>query len=84
MIADNHLELLGSLDAIADAKGELLEALPEAGVAVLNADDPYLPYLAGKDRGAGGDLFAEPTRRKRLPSRNGRGRRSAGGGGFFR
>lgn len=47
-IADNHLELLGSLDAIADAKGELLEALPAAGLAVLNADDPYLPRLQSK------------------------------------
>ena len=48
VIADNHLELLGSRDAIADAKGELLEALPADGVAVLNADDPYLPRLRAK------------------------------------
>ena len=50
VIADNHLELLGSLDAIADAKGELLEALPENGLAVLNAADPYRPYLQAKTR----------------------------------
>jgi UDP-N-acetylmuramoyl-tripeptide--D-alanyl-D-alanine ligase len=48
VIADNHLELLGSLDAIADAKGELLESLPEDGVAVLNDADPYRPYLQAK------------------------------------
>jgi len=48
VIADNHLELLGSLDAIADAKGELLESLPEGGLAVLNAVDPYLPRLQAK------------------------------------
>ena len=48
VIADNHLELLGSRDAIADAKGELLESLPEDGIAVLNEDDPYLPRLQGK------------------------------------
>ena len=48
VIADNHLELLGSLDAIADAKGELLESLPTKGVAVLNAADPYLPRLEAK------------------------------------
>ncbi len=48
VIADNHLELLGSRDAIADAKGELLEALPEDGLAVLNAADPYLPRLQAK------------------------------------
>jgi UDP-N-acetylmuramoyl-tripeptide--D-alanyl-D-alanine ligase len=37
-----HLEGLGSIDAVARAKGELLEALPPDGVAVLNADDPYV------------------------------------------
>ncbi len=34
-----HLGLLGSRDAIAQAKAELLEALPDEGTAVLNADD---------------------------------------------
>jgi len=48
VIADNHLELLGSQDAIADAKGELLEALTADGLAVLNADDPYLVRLRAK------------------------------------
>ena len=48
VIADNHWELLGSLDAIADAKGELLEALPKNGVAVLNAADPYWAHLSRK------------------------------------
>ncbi len=47
-IADNHLELLGSRDAIADAKGELLEALPAPALAVLNADDSYLPRLRAR------------------------------------
>jgi UDP-N-acetylmuramoyl-tripeptide--D-alanyl-D-alanine ligase len=50
VIADNHLELLGSRDAIADAKGELLESLPEDGLAVLNAADPYLPRLRAKTK----------------------------------
>lgn len=41
-----HLETLGSQTAIAEAKAELLEALPDQrGVAVLNADDPFTPYL---------------------------------------
>jgi len=48
VIADNHLELLGSRDAIADAKGELLEALPPNGLAVLNTADPYTPRLRAK------------------------------------
>ncbi len=64
-IADNHLELLGSRDAIADAKGELLEALPEDGLAVLNAEDAYLPRLLLKTKarvltyGIGGEMQAE-------------------------
>jgi UDP-N-acetylmuramoyl-tripeptide--D-alanyl-D-alanine ligase len=41
----SHIELLGSLDAIADAKGELLDHLPTDGAAILNADDAYFDYL---------------------------------------
>jgi UDP-N-acetylmuramoyl-tripeptide--D-alanyl-D-alanine ligase len=35
-----HLARIGSIDAVERAKGELVEALPPDGVAVLNADDP--------------------------------------------
>ena len=48
LIGENHVELLGTQDAIADAKGELLEALPQDGTAVLNADDPYFAHLCAK------------------------------------
>ena len=37
-----HLSRIGSLRAIERAKGELLEALPATGTAVLNADDPIV------------------------------------------
>jgi UDP-N-acetylmuramoyl-tripeptide--D-alanyl-D-alanine ligase len=37
-----HLGPMGSLEAIARAKGELLDRLPGGGVAVLNADDPHV------------------------------------------
>ncbi len=43
-----HLELLGSQEAIAEAKGELIQALPPSGVAVLNGDDP-LVVRTGRD-----------------------------------
>ncbi len=40
-----HIGILGSQENIARAKGELIEALPDDGVAVLNADDPYVSAM---------------------------------------
>ncbi len=37
-----HLSRIGSIDAVERAKGELLEALPANGTAVLNEDDPIV------------------------------------------
>ncbi|MFM8156017.1 MAG: UDP-N-acetylmuramoyl-tripeptide--D-alanyl-D-alanine ligase, partial [Actinomycetes bacterium] len=37
-----HVELLGSREAIARAKGELIEELPPGGFAILNGDDPLI------------------------------------------
>ncbi len=50
VIGEAHLELLGSREAIARAKGELLEALPPGGFAVLNGDDPWQRPLAARTR----------------------------------
>jgi UDP-N-acetylmuramoyl-tripeptide--D-alanyl-D-alanine ligase len=36
-----HLEGFGSLDGVAEGKGELFAGLPADGIAVLNADDRY-------------------------------------------
>ncbi len=38
-IAPAHLGLLGSIEAIADAKGELFERIRSGGIAVVNQDD---------------------------------------------
>ncbi len=46
-----HLSRLGSIEAIEDAKAELVEALPaaaEGGVAVLNADDPRVRRMGAR------------------------------------
>jgi UDP-N-acetylmuramoyl-tripeptide--D-alanyl-D-alanine ligase len=43
-----HLGEFGSREAIAQAKGELVEALPGDGVAVLNADDPLVLAMANR------------------------------------
>jgi UDP-N-acetylmuramoyl-tripeptide--D-alanyl-D-alanine ligase len=49
-IGPAHLEFLGSLEAIAAAKAELIEALPAGGVAVVPADEPLLePHLQRSD-----------------------------------
>ncbi|WP_243057244.1 UDP-N-acetylmuramoyl-tripeptide--D-alanyl-D-alanine ligase [Nocardioides sp. SR21] len=47
-----HLGEFGSRDAIAQAKGELVEALTTAGTAVLNADDDRVAAMASRTPGA--------------------------------
>jgi UDP-N-acetylmuramoyl-tripeptide--D-alanyl-D-alanine ligase len=49
-VAESHLGLLGSLEQIAQAKGELIAGLPGDGVAILNADDPWSGQLAALAR----------------------------------
>ena len=41
-----HVAMFGSREAIARAKGELVEALPADGTAVLNADDAVVAAFA--------------------------------------
>lgn len=45
-IAPAHLEHLGSIEAIADAKAEIYEGLAPDGVAIYPADDPQAERLA--------------------------------------
>lgn len=39
-----HIGLLGSVRAIAEAKGEIFEGLSETGTAIINADDGHVDY----------------------------------------
>ena len=43
-----HSEFMGGLDDIARAKGELVEALPANGVALLNADNPRVAAMSDR------------------------------------
>jgi UDP-N-acetylmuramoyl-tripeptide--D-alanyl-D-alanine ligase len=62
-----HLGEFGSVEGTARAKGELVEALPENGAAVLNFDDPLVVAMAPRTvapvvtfgEGAGADVRAE-------------------------
>lgn len=47
-VGSAHLELLGSREAIAEAKGEIIEGLPSDGTAVLHADNPMVMAQAGR------------------------------------
>jgi UDP-N-acetylmuramoyl-tripeptide--D-alanyl-D-alanine ligase len=45
-----HAERAGSQEAIAQGKTELVQALPEDGVAILNFDDPWVRKMEEKTR----------------------------------
>jgi len=45
-----HLERLGTIERIAQAKAELVQALPPDGVAVLNGDDPRVAAMRSQTR----------------------------------
>ncbi|MHB8508261.1 MAG: UDP-N-acetylmuramoyl-tripeptide--D-alanyl-D-alanine ligase [Candidatus Dormibacteria bacterium] len=47
----SHVGLLGSIEAIARAKQELVDALSDSGTAVLNADDARVAAMASACRG---------------------------------
>ena len=50
-VAPVHLQFFPSVDAIAEAKAEILDGLRPGGTAVLNGDDPRLREIGGRFRG---------------------------------
>ncbi len=53
-IGDTHLEFMKDRHGVAQEKAELLQALPDKGAAVLNADDPIVMAI--------GSTYAPPRR----------------------
>ncbi|MBR1976238.1 MAG: UDP-N-acetylmuramoyl-tripeptide--D-alanyl-D-alanine ligase [Phascolarctobacterium sp.] len=49
-VGETHMELLGSMENIGKAKGEIVENLPANGFAVLNGDNEYVVAAAGKTK----------------------------------
>ncbi|AVZ72511.1 UDP-N-acetylmuramoyl-tripeptide--D-alanyl-D-alanine ligase [Streptomyces lunaelactis] len=45
-----HIGEFGGREQIAEAKGEIVECLPEDGVAVLNADDPLVRAMSSRTK----------------------------------
>ena len=64
-VAAVHTETFGTLEEVASAKGELVEALADNGHAVLNAGDPFVAAMASRTSaeivtfGEDGDVRAE-------------------------
>jgi UDP-N-acetylmuramoyl-tripeptide--D-alanyl-D-alanine ligase len=50
-IGETHLELLGSVENIARAKGEILQHVEEKGIAILNGDDPWIRNISTAFKG---------------------------------
>jgi UDP-N-acetylmuramoyl-tripeptide--D-alanyl-D-alanine ligase len=49
-VGPSHLERLGTIEAIANAKAELVESLPADGTAILNYDDERVRAMAARTR----------------------------------
>ncbi|WP_371371343.1 UDP-N-acetylmuramoyl-tripeptide--D-alanyl-D-alanine ligase [Sporomusa aerivorans] len=50
-VGETHMEILGSIENIAAAKGELVEAIAHDDLVVLNADDPRVSAMQEKAQG---------------------------------
>ena len=46
-----HIERMGTIEAIAETKAELVDAIPEDGIVILNGDDPRVRAMVPRARG---------------------------------
>ena len=49
-VGETHMELLGNVDNIAKAKSELVEAIPDNGLVILNADDEHVKKMSQRTK----------------------------------
>lgn len=49
-VGPSHLERMGTIEAITNAKAELVESLPADGIAILNADDPRVAGMTSRTK----------------------------------
>jgi UDP-N-acetylmuramoyl-tripeptide--D-alanyl-D-alanine ligase len=68
-----HLERFSSVEAVAEAKGEMLEAMPSESVLVFNRDDPLVCALAERWKGAKRSFGFDPSAGVRLVAAEGSG-----------
>ncbi len=61
LVAPIHLERLGTIEKIADAKAELVQALPPNGWAILNGDDARVKAMREKTRAQVMTFGLEPS-----------------------
>ncbi|MEO8265165.1 MAG: UDP-N-acetylmuramoyl-tripeptide--D-alanyl-D-alanine ligase [Ilumatobacteraceae bacterium] len=47
-VAEAHSDRVGGIEGVAQAKSELISALPPDGIAILNADDPRVRAMAAR------------------------------------
>lgn len=50
LVAAAHTEGVGGIEGVAQAKGELFDALDDGAIAIVNADDPHIVARVGKLR----------------------------------
>ncbi|MFI5362614.1 MAG: UDP-N-acetylmuramoyl-tripeptide--D-alanyl-D-alanine ligase [Elusimicrobiota bacterium] len=70
-IGSDHLETFGTIETTFQTNSELVEALPEDGVAVINADDPWLSALEPRLGARAVTYGAGPRCRVRLDGTDG-------------
>ncbi|KQM18927.1 UDP-N-acetylmuramoyl-tripeptide--D-alanyl-D-alanine ligase [Novosphingobium sp. Leaf2] len=57
-IAPAHIEMLGSEEAIADAKAEIFQGLEADGIAIIPADSPHYPRLRAAALACGANVVS--------------------------